>query len=123
MLPSFIKQAGMKHRHLHKMIMLLNETQQYSCKCVIQGSPAAMQMYQMSVSITQSSGMSNRILKILSHILLVCLRCTGSLMLVFMGHIVLYLVSSDFSRNQRRHKEYNLGKTSENVCFLLFRFP
>lgn len=95
-LPSFLKQAGMKRRLVHKMIMLLNEIPQYSCKRLIQGSPAALQMYQMSVSMTQSSGMSSRILKILSHILLFCPRCTGSLMLVFMGRIVLYWVSSDF---------------------------
>lgn len=38
------KASGMKHRFPHKMIMLLNEIWQYSCKRLIQGSPAAMQM-------------------------------------------------------------------------------
>lgn len=42
------KASGMKHRFPHKMIMLLNEIWQYSCKRLIQGSPAAMQMQQMS---------------------------------------------------------------------------
>lgn len=44
----FCKAAQMKHRFPHKMIMLLNEIWQCSCKRLIQGSPAAMQMQQMS---------------------------------------------------------------------------
>lgn len=42
------KASGMKHRLPHKMIMLLNEIWQHSCKRLIRGSPAAMQMQQMS---------------------------------------------------------------------------
>lgn len=42
------KAWGMKHRLPHKMIMLLNEIWQHSCKRLIRGSPAAMQMQQMS---------------------------------------------------------------------------
>lgn len=93
-LPSFLKQAGMKRRLVHKMIMLLNEIPQYSCKRLIQGSPAALQMYPMSVSMTQSSGMSSSILLVLSLIILLYFRCSGSLVLVFMGRIVLYSISS-----------------------------
>lgn len=35
---------GMKHHIPPKMIMLLNEIWQYSCKRLIRGSPAALQM-------------------------------------------------------------------------------
>lgn len=42
------KASGMKRRLSRKMIMLLNEIWQHSCKRLIRGSPAAMQMQQVS---------------------------------------------------------------------------